>query len=75
MNTILLNVRVQSIYFQTLLNDLGIEYATSEKRITIDEAKDILIDRGVQYQEILKVKYEYIELDIPLNKLEEYIVY
>ena len=71
---ILLNVKVQAIYFQTSDDELGITYATSEKRITISESSDILLDRQIEFKEVLKVKYEFIELEIPLNDLESYIV-
>ena len=71
---ILLNVKVQAIYFQTEEDELGITYATSEKRITIAESEQILLDRKIRFKEILKVKYEYIEMEIPLNNLENYII-
>ena len=71
---ILLNVKVQAIYYQTDQDELGITYATSDKRITVAESVDILLDRQIRYKEVLKVKYEFIELVIPLNELESYIV-
>lgn len=71
---ILLNVKVQAIYFQTDEDELGITYATSEKRITISESEDILMNRQIRFKEVLKVKYEFIELEIPLNDLESYIL-
>lgn len=73
-NHILLKVKVQVIYFQTRKDDLGISYATSDKRITISEAQDILLDRNIEYEEVLKVKYEFIEMEVPLENLENYIV-
>lgn len=73
MSSILVKVKFQNIYYQTDEDSLGIEYATSDKRITINEATDILIERGIEFKEVLRVKYEYIELDIPLNELENYI--
>lgn len=74
MQEILLNTRVQAIYFQTRQNALGIEYATSDKRITIDEATNILVDREIECEEVLKVKYEYVELEIPLKEFNNYII-
>ena len=71
---ILLNVKVQAIYFKTDTDELGISYATSEKRITIAESEQILLDRKIRFKEILKVKYEFIEMEIPLNNLENYII-
>ena len=71
---ILLNVKVQAIYYQTEKDELGISYATSNKRITIAESEEILLDRKIRFKEILKVKYEFIEMEIPLNNLENYII-
>ena len=73
MDHILLKVKVQVIYFQTRKNDLGIQYATSDKRITIDEATDILLDREIDHEEVLKVKYEFVDLEIPLEDFEIYL--
>lgn len=72
MNNILLKVKVQVIYYQSPKDNLGITYATSEKRITIAESEEILQERKIDYKEVLKVKYEFIELEIPLNDLESY---
>lgn len=68
-----IKAKVQNIYYQTDTDELGIARATSDKRITIAEAEDILIDREIFYKEVLKVKIEYIELEIPLNELENFI--
>ena len=74
MDHILLKVKVQSIYYQTDKDELGKSYATSEKRITVSEAESILLDRDIHYKEVLKVKYEFIELEIPLTDLDNYII-
>ena len=74
MDIIFLKVKVQSIYFQTRKDELGITHATSEKRITIDEAEEILINRQVEFKEVLKVKYEFVDLEIPLKDYENYII-
>ena len=73
MNTIYVKVKVQAIYFQTPKGDLGISNATSEKRITISEAEKILSDRQIDFKEGLKVKYEFLDLEIPLADFEKYI--
>lgn len=73
MPNILLNVKVQSIYYQTRTDDLGITHATSEKRITIAEAEDILLDRKIEHKEVLRVKYEFVEIEVPLENFENYI--
>ena len=74
MDHILLKVRVQVIYYQTRKNELGITYSTSDKRITIAESEDILLDRKIEYEEVLKVKYEYVDLEVPLKDFEEFLV-
>ena len=74
MHDILLKVKIQAIYYQTEKNELGISHATSDKKITIAEAEDILIEREIPYHEILKVKYEDIQIEVPLNEYENYII-
>ena len=71
--TILLKTKVQVIFYQTRTNELGTSYATSEKRITIAESEDILLERNIEYEEILKVKYEFVDLELPLEIFENHI--
>lgn len=72
--TITLKARVQNIYYQDENNYLGIARTTTDKqKLTQAEARDVLIDREISYKDILKVKIEYIELEIPVEKVEEYI--
>lgn len=72
--TITLKARVQNIYYQDENNYLGIARTTTDKqKLTQAEARDVLIDREIPYKDILKVKIEYIELEIPVEKVEEYI--
>lgn len=72
--TIFIKARVQNIYYQDENNYLGIARATTEKqKLTQAEAFDILVDREVKFIDILKVKIEYIDLEIPVSKIEEYI--
>ena len=73
MQTITLSVKIQAIYFQTLENNLGIEHATSDKRITLAESEEILKEREIEYDEILKVKYEDHEIQIPLKEYKTFI--
>lgn len=73
-NSISLKTKIQTIAFETTSGSLGKSYATSEKRITISEAGDILLDRGIEFKQVLKVKYENVELEIPLEQFEEYII-
>lgn len=72
--TITIKARVQNIYYQDENNYLGIARTTTDKqKLTQAEARDVLIDREIHYKDILKVKIEYIELEIPVEKVEEYI--
>lgn len=73
MHNILLKTKVQCIYYQSRKDDLGITYATSDKRITILEAGDILMDRKIDFKEVLKVKYEYVEIELPIKEFENHI--
>ena len=75
-NHILLKTKIQAIYYQTEKNELGISHATKKNnvRITIAESEDILLDRGIKFKEVLKVKFEDIDLEIPLNEYENYII-
>lgn len=72
--TITIKARVQNIYYQDENNYLGIARTTTDKqKLTQAEARDVLIDREIPYKDILKVKIEYIELELPVDKVEEYI--
>lgn len=68
-NTLEFSTRVQVIYFSTEDESLEKEFATSNKRISFDEAEQILKARGISFKEILKVKYELKDLTI---KVEDY---
>ena len=68
-----LKIKIQNIYYQTDQDELGIEHATSEKRITLAEAEEVLTEREISFKEILRVKYEYIDLDLPLETFKKYI--
>lgn len=73
---ILLKTKIQTIYFQTIEDELGIAYTTKKDNIrtTIAEAEDILLNREIPYKEVLKVKFEDVDLEIPLKELENYII-
>lgn len=66
--------KVQAIYYQTTKDELGIELATSPKRITLNEAKEILNQRNLEYDEVLRVKYEYVNVKIPTEEFKNYII-
>ena len=63
-----LNPRLQVLYYLTEDDELGKEYATSEKRISLDEAEFLLINREVEFKELLKVKYEVIEIELTVEQ-------
>lgn len=65
-----LQTRVQNIYYQKPDDELGISPATSDKRISIAEARQILADRNIDFSDILKVKYETINIELPLDELQ-----
>lgn len=69
-----LKTKLQTIYYLTEQDELGITYATSEKRITVAEAEDILLEREITFNEVLKVKYEVVEIEIPVHDLESYTI-
>ena len=68
-----LNPRLQVLYYLTQDDELGKEYATSEKRISLDEAEFLLINREVEFKELLKVKYEVIEIELTVEQFKKYI--
>ena len=73
-HVIKLNPRLQVLYYLTDYDELGKEYATSEKRISLDEAEIILNHRQVEYKELLKVKYEIINVTMDIDEFEKFII-
>ena len=69
-----LNPRLQVLYYLTDYDELGKEYATSKKRISLDEAEIILNHRQVEYKELLKVKYEIINVTMDIDEFEKFII-
>ena len=68
-----LKTRVQVIYYQSAELDLRQEYATSEKRISLDEAEDILKERNIDFEQIFKVQYERHTIELKSAEFENYI--
>lgn len=66
------STRLQVIYYQKGDYKLGIAYASGEKRVTIEEAQEILKRRNINFKEILKVKFDTMNIDIPIEELEKY---
>ena len=73
MSTLQLKTRVQVIYYQSSELDLRQEYATSEKRISLDEAEEILRSRNIEFEQIFKVQYERHTLELKSEEFEKYI--
>ena len=73
-NTITLNPRLQVIYYKTQDEQLGKAYATSEKRISLDEAETLLNEREIEFVELLKVKYEVINVTMEVEEFEKYTI-
>src|SRR5699024_9382114 len=63
----------QVIYYQSDQLDLRKEYATSEKRISLDEAEEILQERNIAFEQIFKVQYERHTLELKSEEFETYI--
>ena len=74
MDRIALKVKVQTIYYRTDDDELGKEFTTSDRRVTISHAEKILANMDIRYKEILKVKYEFVEMEIPFSDFKKYIV-
>lgn len=74
MPNILIKAKVQLITYETPSGDLAQQYATSEKRISFSDAREILLERDIEFKEILKVKYENIQLDMTLQQFESNLI-
>ena len=73
MSTLKLDTRVQVIYYQSDQLDLRHEYATSHKRISLDEAEEILKERNIAFEQIFKVQYERHTLELKSEEFETHI--
>ena len=72
---VFLKTKIQSIYYLMENDELGITYeSTNEKRLSMIEAEQLLKDRGIDFQEVLKVRYEDVEIEIPIHDLNSYII-
>lgn len=65
--------KVKRIYYM-LDQELYTQIARFESRVSKVEAKEILENLGIEYDEVLNIKPEYdLEFDIKLDDLEKYI--
>ena len=72
---VFLKTKIQSIYYLMKDDELGISYeSTNEKRLSMIEAEQLLKDRGIDFHEVLKVRYEDVEIEIPIHDLNSYII-
>ena len=67
-----LGSRVQVIYYMKD-DELGITYATYPRRIKFAEAEQLLKDRSLEYDKILKIESEFIRFTISLETFEKNI--
>ena len=66
--------RIQVIYYQLNDDTLGQANATSESRITLKEAEEILHSRKIDFKSVLKVKYEFVLLQFQPNEFKKFII-
>ena len=74
MPNILIKAKVQLITYETPSGNLSQQYATSEKRISFSDAREILLERDIEFKEILKVKYENVQFNIPVTQFEQNLI-
>ena len=74
MSNILIKAKVQLITYETPTGDLAQQYATSEKRISFSDARKILLERDIEFKEILKVKYIDTQFTIPVEQFEANLI-
>lgn len=72
----ILDLRLQVIYYETDNEELGKEYVTSEnnQRIPLAKANELLHQRDIAFNDLLKVKFENIQLQMPLDDFKKYII-
>lgn len=69
-----LPVKLQKIYFQDDNSDLGIHYVANTERITMNQAEEILQEKGITFKQVFQVKKETVELELTEEQLQELIV-
>ena len=72
-NILNIGTRVQTIYYMNK-EDLGITYATHHKKLKLSEASEILKQRDLQHDKILKVEYEFLHLELDLKTFENNLI-
>ena len=72
-NILNIGTRVQTIYYMNK-EDLGITYATHQKKLKLSEASEILKQRDLEHDKILKVEYEFLHLELDLNTFENNLI-
>lgn len=69
-----LKTKLQLIYYQVDDETLGQFYCNSDKRITLDEAKQILEHEGISFKSVLRVKYRNVELELTDEQIKKSII-
>ena len=72
-NILNIGTRVQTIYYMNK-EELGITYATHYKKLKLSEASEILKQRDLEHDKILKVEYEFLHLELDLKTFENNLI-
>ena len=69
-----LKTKLQLIYYQVDDETLGQHYCNSEKRITLDEARQILESENIDFKSVLRVKYRNVQLALTDEQIKKSII-
>lgn len=73
METELIEVKLQKIYYEDESTNLGIHYTTSPDRITMKQAEEILTEKEIEFKSVFQVRKENVEIELSSKELEELI--
>lgn len=62
------------LYYQDSNDTIKKHYIYRERKVTINQAKEYLEEKGIEYNSIISTLIENIELEIPIKEVEKYIV-
>ena len=70
------DLRLQVIYYETDDEQLGKEYVTNEEnqRISLAQAEELLHQREIPFRDLLKVRFETLQLNMSLADFKKYII-
>lgn len=69
-----LKAKVQVIYYSTPDESLGQIFATPPKPLNVKECEEILKSRNIAFTEVLKKRYQYIDLEMTPFEAEKFLV-